>query len=223
VASVAHDATPNGHRAQYEDGVAVYLPGVDRRRGFQPPRPDMPNAFSGEKINRSPHFAGDRVRAQVPLAVGTYSVELWFWNGLPATAREITGFLFSRGREGHAAGDHLGLAGTLSSSNSGRILFSNGQQPDQVLHGRNEISWREWHHVVLVRKEASVAVYLNGNATPEIAAKLTLPDLSGTLFIGGRSDGVAGFEGKIDEVAVYDRALMADEIAAHYAAAQMRR
>ena len=41
-----------------------------------------------------------------------------------------------------------------------------------------------------------------------------------SLFVGGRSDDLGHFEGKIDEVAVYDRALSADEIAEHVRAAR---
>lgn len=37
-----------------------------------------------------------------------------------------------------------------------------------------------------------------------------------TVFIGGRCDNYANFEGKVDEVAVYPRALKPEEIGAHF-------
>ena len=42
-----------------------------------------------------------------------YSVSLWFWNGMPADARPISGWMFSRGRDKGLTtwGDHLGLGG----------------------------------------------------------------------------------------------------------------
>ena len=46
-----------------------------------------------------------------------------------------------------------------------------------------------------------------------------LPEGNGRLLIGGSIDVDASFEGKIDEVAVYDRGLTADEVATHYWAA----
>ena len=61
--------------------------------------------------------------------------------------------------------------------------------------------------------ETSGRLEIAGEAAISPGAKTT------RLFVGGRSDGFANFEGKIDEVAVYDRALRPEEIAAHYAAA----
>ncbi len=39
------------------------------------------------------------------------------------------------------------------------------------------------------------------------------------IFLGGRSDRLFGLEGRLDEVALYDRALTADEVTAHFAVA----
>jgi len=44
------------------------------------------------------------------------------------------------------------------------------------------------------------------------------PSNAEMLWIGGRGDGGDGFEGKIDEVAVYDRALSVAEAAGHFKA-----
>jgi hypothetical protein len=41
----------------------------------------------------------------------------------------------------------------------------------------------------------------------------------GQLFFGGRNDKATGFEGRLDEAALYNRALTAKEIADHVAAA----
>ena len=65
-------------------------------------------------------------------------------------------------------------------------------------------------------------MYLDGGCDPEIygQAEVGYPAGCGQLFFGARNDGFAPLEGKLDEVSVYDRALSADEIAAHYAASQ---
>ena len=222
VVPTAVDATGQGRDAQYEDGIALYLPGASRTVGFQPPAPEVPNAFSGDQINRAPHFAGGRLRALLPQLAGTYSVELWLWNGLTNNARPVTGYFLSRGRDGDpsAAGDHLGVGGTHSPEFTGKLIFFNGNERDTVLAGRTDIAWREWHHVVLVRAGRRVTVYLNGNPTPEIAgeADSTLAPEEKAFFVGGRSDNFANWEGKLDEVAVYDRALKPEEVVAHYRA-----
>ncbi len=216
----AYDATGR-HDAVIEDGVALFLPGADDRRGHQPPAPPTPNTFSGERINRSAHFAGGRLRANVPLG-DNYSVELWLWNGLPSDARAVTGYVFSRGPEGDPAarGEHLGIGGTYRADVTGKLILFNGNDANDVLAGRTQLALSAWHHVVLVRKGDQVRVHLDGRAVPEIAATFqhTVPSGENTLFVGGRNDGMFNFEGKLDEVAVYDRALGADEISAHYRA-----
>ncbi|HAB17599.1 MAG TPA: hypothetical protein DCE44_14240, partial [Verrucomicrobiales bacterium] len=44
----ARDASGHDHPAQFEDGVALFLPGASRTAGFQPPQPETPNAFTGD-------------------------------------------------------------------------------------------------------------------------------------------------------------------------------
>ncbi len=222
VIPVAFDATSQGNHAQYEDGIALYLPGASRTVGFQPPPPEAPNSFSGDQINRAPHFAGGRLRATMPKRTDAYSVEFWFWSGLSPALRAITGHLFSRGAEGvyGAPGEHLSIGGT--NTRPGRLIFANGgSDASQLLAGRTDLALRTWYHVALVRDGKRVGVYLNGNPIPEIMGELdpgTRWDTN-TIFLGGRSDNIANFEGKLDEVALYDRALGPDEIAQHFRAA----
>ncbi|MSU35602.1 MAG: hypothetical protein EXS36_10910 [Pedosphaera sp.] len=224
---VAHDATGNNREAVFEDGVALYLPGASSTVGFHPAQPETPNAFSGDQINRAVHFAGGRLRATLPQIGATYSVEFWFWNGLTNRARPVTGYLVSRGSNGDAtaAGDHLGIGGSLPPERDGKLFFFNGNEHNTVLRGSTDLAWRKWHHVVLVRDGRKVAVYLNGGATPEISgeADITLALGEKSLFIGGRCDGLANLEGKMDEIAVYDRALEPEESSSHYGASGLLR
>ena len=217
----ARDSASGKHDGAFENGIALYLPGVDNRIGHQPPLPPAPNAFSGPQINRAVHFAGGRMRARVPLG-DNYSVELWFWNSLPTDARAVTSYAFSRGADGDktARGEHVGIGGTFRADLPGRLILFNGNERDELLVGRTVLALRVWHHVVLVREGANVRVYLDGRPEPEIAGALThtVPPGEQTIFVGGRSDGLFNFEGKLDEVAVYPRALTTDEIAVHYRA-----
>jgi len=73
------------------------------------------------------------------------------------------------------------------------------------------VSPKTWHHLALVRDGERVAAYLNGNLAPDV--------LAGTLPAGPKKITLAaGFEGKLDEVAIYERALTPEIIAARYAA-----
>ena len=74
-----------------------------------------------------------------------------------------------------------------------------------------------WHHVCMTYDGSRMRVYLDGKqvASENVGKKRTRGDTS--LTIGIRQDLWFGsaFVGKIDEVRVYDRALSADEVAAH--------
>ncbi len=188
--------------ATFEDGIALHLEG--------------PPLAGSQGTNRAPHLAGGRVRAEVAGA----SVELWFWNGLPNAARPVTGYLVSRGIPGAegAAGDHLGIGGTDKPELAGRLFFFTGNARNEHLGGKTEIAPKTWHQVVLVRDGRDVRVYLDGALEIEGKTEALASDAA-TLFLGGRNDGFASFEGRIDEAAVYPRALTAEEAAAHFRAA----
>jgi hypothetical protein len=191
----ALDSTRNDRPATYEDGMAFYLEG-----------PQSP-AFSGPReINRAPHFAGGRMTAPIALPSEQYSVEMWFWNGLPHQVRGVTGHLF-------AWGDALSIGGTDGAP--GRLLLAAG--PGRTLFtGRAELPLKTWTHLVFTRDRQRVTVYLNGK--PEISGQAPLfdPGEVRTLFIGGSEAGDATFEGKLDEVSVYDRPLGAAEVLRHF-------
>ena len=163
----ALDAYGNRH-GHYEDGVVFYLPG-----------PEVSGIRGGDHPNRATHFAGGRMTTSIPELGDTYSVELWFWNGMPSDARTVTGYVFSRGPDGNSScpGDHLGIGGTHVVQ--GRLLFYNGNKYAETLSGTTPIGLRTWNHVVMVRDRKHVLVYLNGSRTPEIASTL--------VFVGSTS------------------------------------
>jgi putative membrane-bound dehydrogenase-like protein len=205
--------TIGNHHAFYEDGIAFYLPGPRGNGLNQEPRG-----------NRAAHFAGGRVVTNLPDLCSTYSFECWVWNGLPNDARAVTGYFFSRGNDAdaHVTGDHLGIGGNyLNQGWNGRLLLFNGNERDEVLTGRTVLETRTWNHVVFTRDRHKVAVYLNGNPEPEIQGELvpTFSQSTSEIFLGGRSDRLFGLEGRLDEVALYDRALTADEVSQHFAVA----
>jgi len=220
----AQNSVGDTFHATLEPGVALFLPGVDGRFGHRTPQPTGHEAFSNEQIHRAVHFAGGRLRAELPLTE-TYSVEFWFWNGFPADVRPVTGYLYSRGPDANpsAVGEHLGIGGTHRSDLAGRLFLFNGNDRQDILGGRTTLALHAWHHVVLVRDGLNVRVHLDGRAEPEIDGTFahTVPMNSNSLFLGGRNDGLFGFEGKLDEIAIYPRALSVEEITAHYQASAL--
>jgi hypothetical protein len=198
-------ADASGHHADaiYEREITYYLEGP-RSADFSAP---------GEK-NRAPMFVGGRLRASLPELRDRYSVSLWLWNGMPNAGREVSGWLFSRGRNlGLGAfGDHLGLGGT--SGHPGRLIFFHAEDPATAVAGQTEIPRWQWQHVVLVRDAEKVRAYLNGRLEFETTAPANFPAGLHDLFLGGRSDSDSNWEGRLDEIAIFDRALSETEVAA---------
>lgn len=207
----AVDSSGNHRDAIYEPGVVFFLEG---------PRSDLIGA--GGETNRAAHFAGGRLEARIADLGDTYSVSLWFWNGMPVDARETAGWMFSRGRHYGLGplGDHLGVGGTASEPGRLVLLHVDQSHAATTLVGRTEIERWTWNHLAFVRDQQQVRVYLNGDPRPEIEAELPagFPIDLDRLFFGGRCDHQDNWEGRLDEVAVFSRAVTLDEIATWSAA-----
>jgi hypothetical protein len=203
----AVDSTGNGRNAAYEGGVALYLPGIAR-----------PGLSTAGSINRAVHFAGGRLTASLEGVGESYSVGLWFWNGLPTASRPITGHLLSFEALNGPAVANVGIGGTNTVPS--RLFYSSGGASAKAMVGTTEITPKTWHHLALVRDRGRVSIYLDGKTEPEIFGQVVEGSKGGlkSLFVGGRENNLASFEGKIDEVAFFDRALGAHEIARHFGA-----
>jgi len=199
--SDAKDATGHGNVATYESGIAFYLPGPDSE------------AFSGSGIiNRAPHLAGGKLHALLKDVGQNYSIEAWFWNGLPSDARDETGWIFSRGTD-RGRSDALGIGGTNGSP--GRLIYTDGTKR---VAGSTPVLLKGWNHVVFSRQGERIKVYLNGSTVPDISAveKSRSAFPAGDFLFGARSGNANTLEGKLDEVAIYDRALAPLEISDHF-------
>ena len=187
---VAHDETGNGHRAVFEPGVLFFLEGDDSRQ------------FTLGETNRCVHFAGGRMRADLPELTDNFTVTMSFWNGMPDEAREIAGWMFSRDHESttSAAGVHLGLGGQGEAS--GRLILQLGS--GKPLHGKTVVKRWTWHQVRLEYGGSAVRVFLDDAAEPEIASNLdsTERNFPPLFFFGGRSDSQNNWEGRLDEITV---------------------
>ena len=201
----ARDATGHGHHARYawQKGVAFHLLGVGQGLGASSQPSFTCTTFSGPgHVNRSPHFAGGSLEATLPALGKESTLSLWFWNGLDPQARPITGTLYQRGA------DALQITG--SARQPGRLLFVSGSVE---LLGKRPLLLKDWHHLALIRRTNSVAIYLDGQL--ELEGRALAPEATQLQFAGGTDPGTS-FEGKLDEIAIFSRALSTTEAASHY-------
>jgi hypothetical protein len=212
--SIAHDSTQNARDATYQGGVAFYLPGAD-----------IPGLSASTSSNHAAHLAGGLIKAPCNGVGDSFSVELWFWNGLPPGTRPVAGYVLSCGPQHPATVPRyqVGIGGSQVAPH--RLFFATGKSASTLLAGKTQIIPKTWHHLVVVRERRRTGIYLDGKPEAEVAGvagdDAAIPPE--TLYVGGGSDGLSNFEGKIDEVSLYDRALGAAEIAGHFRAAQDQR
>lgn len=85
-------------------------------------------------------------------------------------------------------------------------------------HG-TDITGSDWHHVVVTKDADDAFVYIDGADVTVFDDDDTAEDGTYALVIAADVDGQAEpFAGSLDEVAVYDYALSAEQVLAHYTA-----
>jgi hypothetical protein len=217
LAEIAGDtaADSSGHHndARYDGNVAYFLPG--------PPGKGMSD--DGQS-SRAVHLVGGIIRAEISDLSKGYSVEFWFWNGMPNDARSsMTRLCRCAFQRSNSNGDHLAITGNTDSA--GHLLFSNGHTLEDAVFLKSEgtTQAKTWNHIVFVREGINVHTYLNGRMDPGLTGEAPFyPREAGNeWYFGGDKGPNSGLEGKLSDIAIYDRALPADEIANHYAAADV--
>lgn len=198
----AMDASPLQRHGQYELGVVFHLAG-----------PEQTSYRVAGEVNRSPHFAGGRLRTRLPEVTNDYTIALWFWNGMPNEGRDVAGWLCSRGRE-HVAdplSEHVGIGGL--SGHAGKLVFLKGAGAvAESAAGTTELQRWTWYHLTCVRQGDEVRLYLNGQLELSTTVPGDFPAQYEQFFVGGRCDNQANWEGRLDEIAIFDRALSAEEV-----------
>ena len=188
------NAVSTGKTAQLSPGYALYLPGVGSGTGAGISEPLIASEFSGPtQINRAVHFAGGELSADAAGLGENYSFAFWFWLGEASGASERSGQLCS-GPGGDSviatqAADHLVQLQVGNATSSGKWPAD------------------DWNFAVVIREKAKLTVHINGATEPALVTSVDATRPSARLRFG------AGLQGKLDEIAVFNRALKSTEIA----------
>lgn len=200
--SSPRNAVEAGPVAQLSGGYALYLPGVGSGSGIGSSERLTASAFSREPaINRSIHFASGSMAAKIEQPGDHYTLAAWVWLGERSGASQRSGLIAS-GPAGEKLIAHQDTEHRL------RLELVAAEAGNEL----SQTSWpaEDWNFVVLVRDGNEVRVHVNGSPKPVLESTI-----EGTLSTAGESSELRfadELQGKLDEIAIFSRALSETEI-----------
>ena len=148
-----------------------------------------------EDASRALHLVGGHLRVSMPDFDRGYSISAWYYPAIDLRHQDETLFDFGTDR---LLIDPLG----------------------QLVCGSNRVGLhsKQWNLITLVRSGSQRSLYLNGQIAMTDDAPFTRSTGLQTAYWGNAAEGKSPFQGKIDELAVFNRSLSLEEIAEHYQA-----
>ncbi len=160
----------------------------------------------------------DKAQVQIPWALelnpqGPFSAELWIE---PLALSPGTDSIDVSTSEG--SGPNGWLLYQMTDNSLMWVLFSENWNAAWLGAGP-AVATNQWYHVVLTYDGTLFHSYFNGNLVAQQAYDAFVPNGDGWTSLGFRFDGNGlGFNGAIDDVAFYNKALTLDQVQAHYSA-----
>ena len=196
---VARNTVDPSQPLKLKEGYAWFLPGVASGTGIGNGEALMTSAFSGAKqINRAVHLAGGQLNSDITSLGKSWSIVLWFWLGEKSGASERSGTLVELPN------------GTVVKAKQFADHTVELWLDDQVLLKDRGISWRgtadQWHQAVLIGNDKVVALDIDGAQEDDLQVPMR-PAIPGKTLTFGTA-----LEGKLDEIAIFDRILSREAI-----------
>ena len=161
-------------------------------------------------------------RGTSDLDLDNFTVMAWFKTSKNYTPDGIRGFIVNKGDaiSNGAAGTHLNYGIWIDSfANTITGGFETSDGTDKLVTSPLSYNDGKWHHVVLTYDHVTVKLYIDGVTTPVATLNsTTTPDTNTNRITVGRNSAAKNryFEGQIDEVNIYDRAITATEVEDYY-------
>ncbi len=164
-----------------------------------------------------------KAQVQIPWALelnphGPFTAELWIKPASLNAGPDFRDVASSEGAGPGWNGPNGWLLYQMLDNSLVWVLFSqhwNGAW----LGGGSAVQANAWYHVALTYDGVVFRSYFNGNLAASQAYDAFVPNGDGWTSLGFRFDGGgAGFEGALDDVAFYNKALTLDQVQAHYQA-----
>jgi hypothetical protein len=157
---------------------------------------------------------------QTAINPSTFSLELWVNPAVvPKFAYVAASAHLASPRSGwYLAQDDSSTFG-LGNGFVVRMFYQNGVTPSITLFATNDLPLGSWYHLVLTYNGTTATLYKNGVVAQSGTPAGFVPNVDAPFNVGVRSDLAFNWPGKVAEVAMYNGALSAARVAAHYAAA----
>jgi hypothetical protein len=176
----------------------------------------------GGKFGTALSFDGedDYVEANAPVVVETVDFTMGLWVNPGETQKQWANILSSHGGDPGPPVNCEGMSIEQNSDSPNLFYFIGGGAPRQCWLGqaaKTQLETGVWQHFVVVRKDGKLTHYLNGEVSVEGSAQRDTPYAlsTHTFRIGNWSRGPddnRGFNGMVDDVFLFERALSHDEI-----------
>lgn len=191
---VARNVVDPSKPLKLKEGYAWYLPGVASGTGTGKGEALKTSAFSGAKqINRAVHLAGGQLESDITSLGKSWSIVVWFWLGEKSGASERSGTLIELPN------------GTVLKAKQFADHTVELWLDDQVLLIGRGRPWRgaadQWHQAVLNSNGEAIELLIDETQDDTLQVPMC-PAIPGKTLTFG-----AGLEGKLDEIAVFDRGL----------------
>ncbi len=195
--TAARNAIQSRKPAVLAPGFAWYLPGVGSGTGIGEHEQLTPSAFSAYKqINRAVHLAGGHIQTDATHMADSFSIALWVWLGERSGASARSGQLVTL-----PWGDSI--IATNSTDHSVRLSIGEAVSKE-VLRAD------DWNFVVIKQSGKEISVFVNGESKPTLTTNVSNESTKQPLRFG------EGLQGKLDEIAVFDRPLSTEEVASFW-------
>ncbi|MCF7836107.1 hypothetical protein K9N08_00405, partial [Candidatus Gracilibacteria bacterium] len=103
----------------------------------------------------------------------------------------------------------------INGTNTIRVVWNTGGV-DHTVITTDVVAPGEWQHIVVTYDRSNINIYLNGSLVKQGAASGDVLTNDTSLKIGTYTSALQFFDGSIDDVAIYNRALSSAEISALY-------
>ena len=157
-------------------------------------------SFSGNKVLKLSGAGTVRIASLTSLAGPELSIQFWFKGATVQSAvrQQSSGYIIAGWNGGHLTSADGALAGAVNGVTDGN-----------------------WHHVIMTRKRnGTLAGYVDGAlkaSTP--VGNTDLPNVNGPVYFGSLANLGEYTIGELDEIALWNRALSASEIATNWSSA----